>query len=303
MDFNGDGYKDLIVGERNGWVNFFQRNSDKTLQAGVKLKANEADIQVCNNSSPEVVDWNGDGLLDLLLACDSLSPKPIRLYLNSGTKTQYRFTTYSILKSGNTEIKYYRTQIQSLDFNYDGKLDLLVANGLSTKETRIYFYENIGTISAPSLKAPVALMAKSGQAIYPDIGYDITFDVADWNSDGAWDIIMGDYYPGTKIKLWLGDPTTTGVSDNIANHASINPLSWHLQNGTLSVKAELTKPKRIDFSIVTSDGRTLKNVTHDMMGPGMHTVTCSIGDLANGIYFVHYRINEMSAYNKIVITR
>ena len=52
-----------------------------------------------SNASPEVVDWNEDGLLDLLVASGT-GDEAVWLYLNKGTKEQYKFESYEELKAG-----------------------------------------------------------------------------------------------------------------------------------------------------------------------------------------------------------
>ncbi len=250
----------------------------------MRIKANNSDIKVTNNSSPEVVDWNEDGLLDLLVGSDA-SADGVQLFLNSGTTTDYTFTTSSKLKAGNTTIGYSREQIQVVDLNYDGKKDFLIGNGLSTPETRIYFYENIGTNADPELKAAVPLMTKTNNPVYPDGGYDIFFDVADWNDDGGWDILMGDYN-GTKIKLYLGDPHTA-ISTNgpIKNTNSI--MRVYTNSNTFVTKISLDQASRVRLSVVGINGRIIKSADYGMVPAGKHRFDIGNNKLTSGVYYIN----------------
>ena len=94
MDFNDDGILDIIVGDRNGYVNYFRGTGTETLTTEPDIKANGTTIDAGSNSAPVIVDWNEDGLLDLILGTETGT---IRLYLNSGTASAHVFTTYCLL--------------------------------------------------------------------------------------------------------------------------------------------------------------------------------------------------------------
>ena len=94
MDLNGDGTKDIVVGERYGPVWFFSRNEDGTLNNEGILP--NVDMHH-KNPAPCATDWNGDGLIDLLMGEESTNPEgaPVSVYINNGTKTNPSFKTIS----------------------------------------------------------------------------------------------------------------------------------------------------------------------------------------------------------------
>jgi len=76
-DWNRDGKKDLIVGEEFGFIYFFEnRGSDAAplFSGGVKLQAGGQDIDVDSRARPDVTDWDGDGVLDILCGQDVWTP-------------------------------------------------------------------------------------------------------------------------------------------------------------------------------------------------------------------------------------
>jgi len=71
-------------------------------QNGVFVQAGGTDIDVGYYGSPCVVDWNGDGLKDLIMGIFSYGN--IYVYLNSGTNAAPVFTTYTVLAADGVTI-------------------------------------------------------------------------------------------------------------------------------------------------------------------------------------------------------
>ncbi len=105
VDWNGDGVLDLIAGNSEGFVLFFENigsNEAPRFLPATRVQAGGRDIQVqagysgslqglqearWGYLSPNVIDWNGDGLPDLItgdITGDYL------IYLNRGSKTEPR---------------------------------------------------------------------------------------------------------------------------------------------------------------------------------------------------------------------
>jgi hypothetical protein len=232
-----------------------------------------------------VVDWNEDGLLDLLVGFDGNgSNGGVWLYLNSGTTTQYQFTDYSELEADGQIIGYMRAQIQVGDINFDGKKDLLLGNGL-VEQSRIYYYENIGTNDAPVLAKEVALKYKDNNFIYPSGGYDIYFCLGDWNADGGLDILWTDYYGDAGMKLCLGDvPVSIDQQKSIMSKGILR--KGIVKNGFYSAEIILKNAKYITLDMMTADGRKVALKDIGNLHAGEHTVSIDINQRSSGVYFV-----------------
>jgi len=73
-----------------------------TFAAPVKVQANGIPLTVSAHAAPCVVDWDGDGVKDLLVG--QYTGGNIRLYINSGTNAAPVFTTYSYLQADGSTI-------------------------------------------------------------------------------------------------------------------------------------------------------------------------------------------------------
>ena len=153
-DWDGDGKLDLLVGNYAGLV-YVCRNVGGTtapsLATPVALRAGGKLLRVAGYSTPRVVDWNRDGLPDLLTG-DLLGR--IHIYLNTGSRTKPRLGPGMRIKVGGGEFALGpRSIVEFADLNGDGRDDLLVGNRFG----RAYALLNRGTASAPRFETYEAL--------------------------------------------------------------------------------------------------------------------------------------------------
>lgn len=182
---------DLIVGDRNGGINYFRRTSNDpitlTEMPGISCAGNE--INVGSNSAPVITDWNDDGLMDMLVGNEN--PGNIRLYLNDGGGSSPVFSSYTLIQSGSEDITHYRNAPQVFDMNGDGRKDILVG----ANDNNVYFYENTGTSPDPQFDGFVTIASKS-------VGMRLWID--DWNHDGLPDMLTSDY--DGYVWVWIQGP-------------------------------------------------------------------------------------------------
>ncbi|HSR12230.1 MAG TPA: VCBS repeat-containing protein, partial [Thermodesulfobacteriota bacterium] len=88
-DWNGDGKKDLVMGNRSGEIFLYiNEGSNDQPVFGKRIKLNGGSLDVGSNSSPEYVDWDADGKKDLVIGN---SDGEIFVFINQGTKQEPRF--------------------------------------------------------------------------------------------------------------------------------------------------------------------------------------------------------------------
>ena len=162
-------------------------------------------------AAPELVDWNNDGLLDLVVG---EADGRIALFINQGNKGHPVFNGYQYLTLKNGE------QIQTrlgactcqgggpeccaprvVDWNNDGKKDLVVGEWAGC-ETSLYVYFNEGTDAAPVFSHKIACMLNAPGWVAASMPF-----VVDWNGDGIRDLISGDNSPYMPGKIMSAVPT------------------------------------------------------------------------------------------------
>lgn len=141
VDWNGDGHLDLVVGNFPGTFYLFKGQGKGEFQpVPEEIKAGDQPLKIAGaHSDPFVIDWDGDGDLDLLSgsseggvqwAENGARPgKPPRLetfrsLIEKGPQVEYG----QILRDEDLKGPVGNTRIWVDDVNSDGKLDLLVGD-------------------------------------------------------------------------------------------------------------------------------------------------------------------------------
>lgn len=75
IDWNGDGYFDLLVGNHDGTLDYFENDGSNNFVRS----ENFGSIDVGSSSAPTVLDWNSDGNLDVIIGNSS---GEVHFYMN-----------------------------------------------------------------------------------------------------------------------------------------------------------------------------------------------------------------------------
>lgn len=236
-DWYGDGRPSLIIGEEDGRVVLVENVAAKgrvpRLRPPRYLEQVDPYLKSGGLSRPVPVDWNGDGKLDLLSGNDA---GYIQYFENVGSRTEPAFEDRGYLKAvgktirivagpngsiqGPMEAKWGYTNPTAVDWDLDGKLDLLV-NSIWGK---VIWYRNVGTRTHPVLAAPQPIEVEwNGPPPKPEwnwwnpMGKELVTQwrtiprAVDWNRDSLPDLVMLDhegylafferYREGGKLRL------------------------------------------------------------------------------------------------------
>jgi hypothetical protein len=163
IDWDGDGNLDLVVGNFSGTFYLFKgQGQGKFLPEPEQIKAGNMPLQIQgNHSDPFVIDWDGDGDLDLLSGSSQGGVQWAENRAGPGKPPQFQSFRWlinvgpqaedgEVLRDEDLTRPRGDTRIWVDDINSDGKLDLLVgdsvtlispANGLSEKEFKKKYAE------------------------------------------------------------------------------------------------------------------------------------------------------------------
>lgn len=185
MDWNNDGKKDLLTGENSGNIRIYlntNTDADPAFNGFTYLQLAGVNYDCGSYSVPWIVDWNNDGLPDVL--CGD-SNGTVQLMLNEGTPGAPLFNTKEFLKDGFANLDPGSTvSPAAADLDRDGNKDLIVGDASGN----IFFYRNIGADELPVFSGWSKL--KAGGAVV-DVENYARVCVADWNNDGVIDILSG----------------------------------------------------------------------------------------------------------------
>jgi len=203
VDWDEDGRKDLILGERDGYIRIYlntNTDADPVFNGYDNLLLNGNTYDVGYSSSPDICDWDNDGKKDLLVGDDN---GYVYLLINTGTNGAPLFTTAVQIQNGLSALDVgSRASPFVFDWNGDGKKDLLVGETYGN----LHYFENIGSDEAPVFDGTTTLETYDGVVI--DVGHYSRFVVCDWNNDAINDIVCG-YYdtsssPTGGVRVFLG---------------------------------------------------------------------------------------------------
>jgi len=290
VDFNHDDILDIIVGDRDGFVNYFRGTAVATLTTMPDITAGVAAIDVGANSAPVVVDWNEDGLLDLVIGSETGT---IQLYLNGGTPTAHSFNTFSLLQSGGVDISWYRCCPQVFDLDGDGRKDLIVGEN----NGKIAFYPNTGTNATPAFSGYSYL--QSGGA-YIDLYSGSRLCVNDWDEDGIPDLLVSDYEGW--VYLYLG--STVGVGDGSSGQVPAETamlISGNPTTGSFMVRLNLETAADVSCEIYSGEGRLVGTTVHGPLAGGEHALSCDLEGNAPGVYLVRLTAGNTAMTGRVVL--
>lgn len=294
MDWNNDGYKDIIVGHYGvktgtptGKIHWFKGKSDGTLEVSEYLKYGNTEI-TDRYTAPCVVDWNNDGLLDLLVGSNAETPgnSKIMLFINEGTKEQYLFNEKRDLKTFDNAIiddyAYGRVHVKVADLNNDGKKDL-VCNGWGYGDNgeRFYYYENIGTDDSVVLNTKFQLKEHDNSTSFTSkANYcNARFVFYDWNKDGFEDIIWADYRDNYKNPIYISLSSSDGPVAFLQEQKPKSNIKFCINNNKISFMGKVEKLK---FNIFSINGKSVLSGTLDDATAN----TIKLNNLSQGNYFL-----------------
>lgn len=210
VHWDEDPYKDLLVGQADGTVRIFLNvadNNEPAFDAGEYVTVrNDLRLHVGARATPTPVDWDNDGMLDLVLGTLGGT---IHFYQNCGcggaVPPHFYFMgpdgMYVQANGRDLQVSGMRSSPAVVDADGDGRKDLLSGN----TNGAILFYQNVGTDSQPVFSG-YTLVQSNGQPIDLAGSMRSRPAVCHWTGaeDGYWDLLVG--YGDGKVRLYRGIP-------------------------------------------------------------------------------------------------
>jgi len=299
VDWNSDGEWDIISGDRNGYLNVFIRDGDSLTAYKQYRDINNAAMDVGSNSEPNLFDWNGDGMKDLVIARQSYE---VRVYINQSSDTWPMFDNadYSVVQAGGAQIRLYRGNPYMFDLNRDGLTDLICGE----QNGYVHYFENVGTDSNPEFAAGETLKLQNGTPVRwrrTNYYYGSRCGFGDWNNDSVPDFLLSTYEG--QVELYLGIEQT-GVEEGIPSpieRFQVSPVP-----GGPPVRFSLGLNRRAELVVLDNAGRLVR--TLGSREPGTAEVTWDGRDqegnlVPAGVYFCRVAAGDETSIGRVVLAR
>ncbi|MFB3903691.1 MAG: FG-GAP repeat domain-containing protein [Acidobacteriota bacterium] len=285
-DWNGDGVEDLVVGvetrESVVWYENTGSNTDRKLVYRGYVKADGKDIVAPPKPNPEsphyqkdyapgvdVVDWDGDADVDLLLG--GYITGYVWLYENTGNGADGTPTLVfkgPLQADGRPIDTIWGAHPCAADLDGDGDLDLLsgsfgqrMGGGDSVSEF-LLLYENVGSRKAPRLTGrPVPWEGQPPQDILAQAR------AVDFNQDGTTDLVIS-----TVSRLYLA--THVGTRLEPRWKLDLQKATWGLSPLSMTQMIDLNGDGHADLIQSPLDGSGAPQVMFNQ-GKGAHGVFSS----------------------------
>lgn len=188
-DVNGDGKWDVIVGDGDGTLSLFENTgtdgSPKFAGRQPMKLADGTALKVTGPAAPNAVDWNGDGVLDLLVGDGE---GYVHLYAGEIADGRTVWQHQGKLSAEDSEVKAASYAApHAADWNEDGVLDLLV--GSSDGTIQLYLGEAGGGLRDTGVLEGQFYNFYGDKKLIP--GKNVVPVVVDWDGDGKQDLLTG----------------------------------------------------------------------------------------------------------------
>ncbi len=284
-DLDGDGDKDMLIGDNSGYLNYFQKQPGPA-DNFVLSQVHYQNISVGAHATPQLVDVDLDGLLDLIIGKQMGT---ISYYHNDGTAANPVFNLVTNFFGGVyiNQVGYgtgYSTPCMYLN---NGSYVLLVGS----ERGWLNRYDNINSSTWSGTFTRTDSMYVSTYE-----GENISASVTDLNNDGLYDMVIGNYAGG--VSLFYGD-NNVSTGQNLAMQFSSFTLFPNPANDNFIIQTEKEFPGK----------QTL--VVHDISGKEvlrreivLQQTTIDVAQLPSGVYICTLTdMNGYSVNNKLVISR
>ncbi|HLP51496.1 MAG TPA: T9SS type A sorting domain-containing protein, partial [Chitinophagales bacterium] len=292
-DLDGDGYKDMVVGELTGYLHFFKNTGGPTANFSAMTSPQFFNLDAGQYSAPFIYDVNNDGLQDLIVG---RRDGKISYYWNFGTTTNPQFSSDSVNNSfGNINVT-----LAGLTEGYSqpsvfndgsGTLKLFVGSARGN----IFQY----AINPANLRSGSFTLIDS-DFLETDLGSKATISIADVNADGLLEYLCGNSRGGLLMysdSIW--NPETLLSVDNtmpVENRLRVypNPAANYFVCAVEGI--DLSNARLEMFNVL---GEKVKPEIRS----GNNQLAVSTSDLSKGFYILRVTSAGKTYTGKVLIQK
>lgn len=208
VDWDGDGRLDLIVGDMIGLFDWYPNRGTKTrprLESPLRLHLGADPLYGPWRVQPGAGDFSGTGLPDIVTMDTDLDLSLYRRVgredlagLRPGVKLRYAdgetIKTHGVYTAAGGDGRG-RTKIHVVDWDGDGRLDLLVGvgpqQGSAFRSSYVLLCRNLGTNAEPVFARPEALLYDAAGKPLEFWRHGAHAAPVDWDGDGRWELVVG----------------------------------------------------------------------------------------------------------------
>jgi len=204
----------------------------------------KSDVNAGPRASLDVVDWNNDGRLDLVVG--AMDGK-VRVLLDEAASGEPDFRSVIVVQDGAADLTVptARSSPAVYDLDGDGRKDLIAGNTAG----QVLFYANTGTDAAPAFDTSTPLQSGGVPIDLPGTPRSRPW-VGDYNADGAADLLVGAY--DGLVRLVAGELLTPAPFDILGPTGTVDDptpeITWGVSAGAtgydvvISTEPDLSTP-------------------------------------------------------------
>lgn len=281
-DLDNDGDEDMILGNSDGNVHYFENTAGSGNPANFSLSAanlqddNSNPINTNTYSAPQIVDLNRDGLLDLVLG---RKDGKLSYYQNIGSQSSFIFSHRTDNLGGVSTVEYLDVSGYSVPqfVDYNGEYHLF----LGSKSGRLYYYNDIDNNITGNFNLVDSIALGIQESEYTGIAVGQLFQ------NKPFTMIMGTARGGLKL-FQNNDGLHIGIEELISKDLEIsiypNPAKSQLTvrdpNGVAS-----------SYKIFSLSGQVVSK------GPLNGINQLNIASISNGMYIIQLQNKETIIYS------
>jgi len=296
-DLDGNGSVDMLIGQGDGKLTYCRNTACGTCSATFASPVPFYDsIDVGNNSTPQIVDLDGDGVLDLVIGAKNGF---LKFYKNTGTATSPSFSSQPTIDTlGKISVRptgYVDGYSTAYVFKDNGTK--LLVSGMAGD---VLLYDSIdGNLNGSFGLVDTVLSKYYGNRYISGSGPNLAVSGGDINNDGFIDMMIGIYTGGVQIYYRDSPVSVEKLKQIISFDVFPNPASESLTLNFYHIAAN----QDYRISIFNSVGEVVYSSNFISQTPNSKTLSVDLHNFANGLCLVKVQSNDQLVCRKVVVNR